>query len=114
MHLSAGLDIPTYDSTEDVKKAKASFEPLFQQVDELAASSAKRVKEIEAELAAIKKEKVSQFIFTHLETNLEPVSNQLPLNSTPATASLYYDVLAHGGWDLIGIVAHESQSTKLR
>ena len=114
MHLSAGLDIPTYDSAEDVKKAKASFEPLFQQVDELAASSAKRIKEIESELAAIKKEKVPQFIFNHLATNQETVSNQLPLNLTPAAASSYHDVLAQGGWDLIKIVAHESQSTSNR
>lgn len=56
--INAALEIPDYDPSKDIQAAKAAFEPLIAQAEELAAFSEKRLKEIDAELKTIQQEKV--------------------------------------------------------
>jgi hypothetical protein len=58
LDVGLGLKFPDYDPSNDIKEAKASFEPLIKQAQELAAHSQKRLKEIEQELKQIRIEKV--------------------------------------------------------
>lgn len=60
--LIVGLKFPNYDPSKDIEDTRAAFKPLYEQAEELAAFSEKRIKEINAELKALETEKVRRLL----------------------------------------------------
>lgn len=88
--INAALEIPDYDPSKDIQAAKAAFEPLIAQAEELAAFSEKRLKEIDAELKTIQQEKVRLVLRLCIESRVScNTGGLLPFTSLADRSSAF-------------------------